>query len=338
MNATSQLVLELKQSGQDAEFYPTSNAMIAAVSRYMPENANSIMDIGAGDGRVLAKLAEKCKDATLFGIEISSILVQAQPDNIVPVGTDLFEQNLSCLSVDFIFCNPAYSQYEEWVCKIVSEGYAKRAFLVIPQRWKESKTIEKALKLRNAMARVIGNDDFYDADRRSRAVVDIVEVSFPKDKWDHGVQDPFDIWFDQNVGTFDSAEEFKESETAEDLARQYACSSIMEMVAAYRQEYDLMENNYRAIFKLDYSILHELGVNKDHVREGLKKRMSGLKTKYWQILFDRLDAITSRLTTKSKENLLQKLTRNASVEFTLPTLTRLCCGRSRTPTSILTAS
>jgi hypothetical protein len=228
----------------------------------------------------------------------------------------LFEQNLSCLPMDYIFCNPIYSQFDEWVCNIISEGYAKKAFLVIPQRWKESKTIEKALKLRNATTRVIGNDDFYDGERRSRAVIDIVEVSFPGDKWGDKVKDPFDIWFDQNVGTFDHAEEFKESETESDLARQHSHSSIVEMVAAYRQEYDLMENNYRAIFKLNYSILHELGVNKDHVRDGLKKRMAGLKTKYWHILFERLDAITSRLSTSSKKNLLDKLTRNASVEFT----------------------
>jgi hypothetical protein len=44
--------------------------------------------------------------------------------------------------------------------------------------------------------------------------------------------------------------------------------------------------------------------------------MAGLKVKYWQILFERLDAITSRLSTKSKERLLKKLTDNTAVEFT----------------------
>lgn len=111
---------------------------IQAVKRWMPENATSIMDIGAGDGRVLASFAEKCKNATLYSIEIAPILRQAQPENIVPVGTELFEQNLASLQVDYIFCNPRYSQYEDWVCKIVSEGFAKKAFLVIPQRWTDS--------------------------------------------------------------------------------------------------------------------------------------------------------------------------------------------------------
>lgn len=317
MNNTLNLVLQLKEAGEDFEWYPTTDKMIQDVKRWIPEDASSIMDIGAGDGRVLAKFADKCKYATLYGIEISSILVNAQPDNVIPVGTDLFEQNLSCLPVDYIFCNPIYSQYEEWVCKIISEGYAKKAFLVIPQRWKESKTIEKSLKLRSATARVIGSDDFYDGERRARAIIDIVEISFPSDQYGRNIcKDPFDIWFDQNIDTFDRSEEVKDPETGADLARKFSDASIDEMVAAYREEYNLLENNYRAIFKLDYAILHELGINKDHVRDGLKKKIAGLKTKYWQILFDRLDAITSRLTTKSKKNLVEKLTRNTSVEFT----------------------
>lgn len=312
----SQMVFSLKQDSQDFEWYPTTSPMIAAVMRWIPEDAGSIMDIGAGDGRVLAKFAEKCKFAKLYSIERSTILVQSQPKDIIPVGTNLHEQNLSCLKVDYIFCNPIYSEFEDWSYKIIEEGYAKKAFLVIPSRWKESRLIEKALKARNASARVLFSDDFLDADRQSRAVVDIVEITYPKDKWERDVQDPFDIWFDQNIDTFDQEKEFKESETGRDLARRFANSSIVEMVEAYLEEYGLLERNYRAIFQLDYSILAELGVEKDQVREGLKKKIAGLKTKYWGVLFDRLDAITSRLATKSKKHLLEKLTNNASVEFT----------------------
>jgi hypothetical protein len=44
--------------------------------------------------------------------------------------------------------------------------------------------------------------------------------------------------------------------------------------------------------------------------------MVSLKIKYWEILFNRLDAITSRLTTKSKKTMLDKLTENATIAFT----------------------
>lgn len=315
-NSTTLLVNDLKQANQDFEFYPTTNEMINAVMRWLPEDARSIMDIGAGDGRVLVAFARKCKSATLYGIEKSMILIQAQPDCIVPVGTEFYEQNLSGLSVDYIFCNPPYSQFVEWVCKIISEGFAKQAFLVIPQRWKDSPEIKKAIKQRGALTTVIHSGDFLDAERHARAVVDVVKFSFPKDSSGRGVEDPFNIWFDQNIDTFEHAEEFKESETGRDLARKFSNSNIDEMVAAYRAEYELLEGNYRKIFTLDYEILRELGVDKTKVRDGLKMKMSGLKTKYWQVLFERLTAITSRLATKPKKKLIEKLTQNASVDFT----------------------
>ena len=319
MNATTNtrtMVLKLKQAGQDFEWYPTTDEMINVVLRHVPENAGSFLDIGAGDGRVLAKFGEKCERATLYSIELSEILTKAQPPEIIPMGTDLFQQNLSALPVDYIFCNPIYSEYEEWTCKIIDEGYAEKAFLVIPQRWSDNKMIAAALKRRNATTRVIHVGDFYDGPRQARAVIDIVEITFPRDKWGRDTQDPFDIWFDQNIDTFDQAEELKEDPTSEELARRFGHASISDMVAAYRDEYERMESNYRAIFKLDYSILKELGVDKEHVREGLKKRIAGLKTTYWQLLFKRLDAITSRLTTASSRKLLDKLTGRTAIEFT----------------------
>jgi len=316
---TKELLFQLKEADQDFEWYPTTREMIHAVLVHLPKDAGSIMDIGAGDGRVLVAFAEKCEHAKLYSIEISAVLTQAQPPEIIPVGTDLFQQNLSCLEVDYIFCNPIYSQFEEWTCKIVAEGYAKKAYLVIPRRWKESKPIEQALKLRGATTKVIYSGDFLNAERQARAVIDIVEITYPKsgEYWDSKPRDPFDIWFDQNIDTFDQAAEVKDEEQDESaLARKYAHASIDDMVAAYLEEYGLLEGNYRAIFKLDYAILKELGIDKKAVREGLKIKIAGLKVKYWQILFNRLDAITSRLTTKSKNTLLEKLTRNTSVEFT----------------------
>lgn len=92
--------------------------------------------------------------------------------------------------------------------------------------------------------------------------------------------------------------------------------SITELVEAFNEDYARMEDNYRAIFKLDYALLKELGVSKDAVREGIKKRMAGLKTLYWGLLFDRLDVITSRLTTATKKRFLERLTGRTAVAFT----------------------
>jgi len=331
--STSELVRDIKAADEDYEFFPTSVRMVEIVARQLDKSADSIMDIGAGDGRVLTQLAERFTKhghtPLLYAIEKSMVLVQAQPENVIPVGTDLFEQNLACLPVDYIFSNPIYSQYETWACIIIETGHARKAFLVIPRRWKDSAQIALALKKRRATARVLGSDDFYDAPRRSRAVIDIVEISYPRKDHSYGsrgledYQDPFDQWFDANISTFDAAEEERPEYDSEYQAEQRAIakirhlSTIEDLVSGYGEEYSRMEANYRAIFQLDYELLRELGVSKDNVREGIKKKMAGLKSKYWTVLFERLDAITNRLSTATKKEFLERLVGRSALAFTV---------------------
>lgn len=319
------LLNRVQKAGEDFEWYPTTDAMIAAVAQRIPTDANSLMDIGAGDGRVLLKLAEKCEDCEpdLYAIEKSVVLIQAQPENVIPVGTDLFEQNLACLPVDYIFCNPPYSEFELWVSMIIESGHAKKAFLVIPRRWKDSREIAAAIKKRGASTRVIHSGDFQsNADRTARAVIDIVEVSYPmkNERYNSEVKDPFDIWFDQNISTFDAEEPedygAERRREQQELARIREYDTIADMVEGYEEEYARMEENYKAIFKLDYALLKELGVNKNAVRDGIKVKMAGLKSKYWSLLFERLETITSRLSTATKATFLRKLTGRTALAFT----------------------
>jgi hypothetical protein len=319
-----EMLQAVKDAGEDFEWYPTTDRMIQVVARHIPTQFSSLMDIGAGDGRVLIQLGKRCEGTPeLYAIEKSLTLLQAAPDDVIPVGTDLFEQNLACLPVDYIFCNPPYSQFEEWATIIIELGHAKKAFLVIPRRWKDSTGIAAMLKRRGATASVIHSDDFTTADRRARALIDIVEISFPliEGHRDDKVEDPFDIWFDENITTFDAEEEDDYDATWErdqkglEKLRQH--DTIAEMVEAYNVEHARMEENYKAIFRLDYALLKELGVNKNAVRDGIKKKMAGLKAKYWHVLFERLDMITSRLSTKTKERFLETLTRRVTLAFTM---------------------
>lgn len=318
MNDTASILQAVKAADQDFEWYPTTQAMIDVVSRRLPKEFDSIMDIGAGDGRVLLEFAKLKECNKLYAIEKSSILAATWPENIIPIGTEFFEQNLACLPVTYIFCNPPYSEYEQWFATIVETGYAQRAFLVVPQRWKNSPQIAAALKKRGATTRVIHSGDFLDAERRARAVIDIVEISFPMEerhRYDTP-KDPFDAWFDENFKTFDSEQAVTDESIAADLAKRHNMDTITGLVDAFNEEYARMQDNYHAIFKLDFAILKELGVSKSAIGEGLKKRMAGLKTKYWQLLFDRLTAITSRLCADTKKKFLDKLTGRAGIAFT----------------------
>lgn len=316
------LLAAVKDAGEDFEWYPTTDRMIEVVTRHIDTTAESIMDIGAGDGRVLTKLGACFENSPLlYAIEKSSVLMQSWPENIVPVGTDLFEQNLSALPCDYLFCNPPYSEFELWARIIIEAGYARKAFLVIPQRWKENEAIALALKARGATARVIHSDNFHDAQRQARAVVDVVEISYPMQGREYRrydkPSDPFDRWFDENISTFEAEEPEREYEAERrDLAKIREHRTITDLVEAYAEEYARMEKNYRAIFELDYQLLKELGVSKANVREGIKKKMAGLKSKYWTVLFERLDAVTDRLSTGTKKKFTERLVGRIAVAFT----------------------
>jgi hypothetical protein len=320
--ASTRATLEdVQLAGEDFEWYPTTQRMIDVVAKQISKASGdvcSIMDIGAGDGRVLVELSKKFPHARLYGIEKSTVLLRAQPEDIIPVGTDFYEQNLTCLPADYIFCNPPYSQFEAWASAIIESGFAKKSYLVIPRRWKDSEAIKTALERRKAEAKVIHSDDFLDAERAARAVVDIVEIAYPmRDRRYFGEpEDPFDVWFNENISTFDQEEEVAGDDAGRDLAKNPRLDTIAGLVEAFDAEYARMEENYRAIFKLDHAILKELGVSKDAVREGIKKRMAGLKTKYWELLFERLNSITDRLSTATKERFLKRLTDRTSIAFT----------------------
>lgn len=312
------LLEQVKAANEDFEWYPTTMRMIQLVASKMGSNAKAILDIGAGDGRVLKILATKCTEAKLYAIEKSNVLIQAQPDDVIPVGTDLYEQNLACLEVDYIFCNPPYSEYESWTSMIIESGYARYAYLIIPQRWADSAIIAESLKKRGAVARVVGSDHFLDAERSARAVVDILEIRFPRkaNGYSDEVKDPFDIWFDATIDTFDKPEEPAPVDVGGDIAKTRKHNSIIDLVEAYNEEYNRLESNYKAIFTLDLAILKELGVNKAAVRDGIKIKMAGLKNKYWALMFERLDAITSRLCTETKKRFLAQLNGRNAIAFT----------------------
>jgi hypothetical protein len=321
---TRALVEILHDAGEDFEWYPTTRRMVEAVIADLGDRrVGSILDIGAGDGRVLGWLSESehAEHASLYAIEKSDILRQQQPTQIVPVGTEFAEQDLMGLPTDVIFCNPPYREFSWWAERIISTAHADRMYLVLPQRWKDDAAITAALKARGATAAAIHDDDFLDAERRARAIVQVVRVSFAEwDDYGHGWRgrpDPFAAWFDANIDTFEAEKPLSDYEQEERaLARLHTHDSIPALVAAFDEDWARMQANYQAIFRLDQAILKEIGVDKNHVRDALKARMAGLKSLYWHALFDRLDVITSRLTTKTRAHFLERLAGPRAVAFT----------------------
>ena len=122
----------VRQAGEDFEWYPTTNEILAAMTRdlafeiddrhWRSRTPTSFLDIGAGNGKVLRAVARLERIGALHAIEKSSTLLQSLPDNVFILGVDFWNTSLFDKEVGFIFSNPPYSRFEEWSAKILREA------------------------------------------------------------------------------------------------------------------------------------------------------------------------------------------------------------------------
>ena len=211
------LVRKLSEAEQDFEWYPTTEKMLEIIKQDIRKNEElssdkelniNILDCGAGDGRVLDALAG---NGNKYAIEKSSVLLNQQANDTIPVGTDFYQATLIDKKVDVVFSNPPYSDFETWAVKIIREANAADIYLIIPQRWESSEAIKDALEVRDAQATIIHSDDFLDADRKARAKVHILHIDLAlchyNDRYYRSTGklnvDPFSLWFNE---TFPRAE------------------------------------------------------------------------------------------------------------------------------------
>src|ERR1035437_2264429 len=329
---TNKLVPALKAAEQDFEFYPPTQEIINDLrhdiikvkdrSYRSRRHTESMLDIGAGNGKVLKAVAGADTGITeLFAIEKSIILCQQLDPSILIVGTDFAQQTLFSKQVDIVFCNPPYSQFEEWCDKIIRQSACSWIYLVIPKRWEQSFVIADAIRWRGVEIKVIGDYDFEDAeDRTARAKVQLILLELPEG------DNAFDRFFEQEfAGLYDKFKENKAKKDDEESApaKEEKFGSLVlgpsypeTLVALYDAEMANVQNNYKLVSQLDVGLLKEFDMNPKRIMDCLKARLKGMKLEYWAELFSRLDKITSRLTSKSRKGLLETLNKHTEVDFT----------------------
>ncbi|TXH71290.1 MAG: DUF4942 domain-containing protein [Thiothrix sp.] len=329
--STNKTVEDLKENGQDFEWYPTTQTMLEAIQADSKtqlyknsEHINlNVLDCGAGDGRALNFLAGK---GSKYAIEKSTILLAQQARDVIPVGTDFYQSTLIDKEVDLVFSNPPYSEYEQWAVKIIKEANAPLIYLIVPERWSRSESIKTALELREVKeAKVIYTGDFLDADRSARARINIIRID-TRYKRSHYSQnrlnvDPFDLWFAE---AFPNPEELGEpsrhadEQILKDNLKQELVTGqnlIDILVTLYNRQLEKLRNNYTAALSLDPELMQELGIKSSELAKAVKQKIKGLKNLYWKELFLNYESITSRLTSKTRKKILDKLSANTSVDF-----------------------
>ena len=122
------LVQQLKENGEDFEFYPTTASIAHAIYAKLDAGSN-ILDIGAGNGNFFRLLENmdrerksrdeyaKLKVGNKYAIEKSTILLNNLDSDVAVIGTDFSRQTLIDKKVDVIFSNPPYSVAEKLGCQ-----------------------------------------------------------------------------------------------------------------------------------------------------------------------------------------------------------------------------
>ena len=332
---TRQRVDELKAAGEDFEWYPTTDVMLGKVAGairgiFRHGKRFKMLDVGAGDGRVLTRVSEMLnhKDSHQsvsiepYAIEKSLVHLAKMPKGVIVVGTDFLEQTLCDKDVDIIFSNPPYSQYEQWAARIIRESPATHVFLIIPQRWQQSKEIEKAIDSRGARVQSLGKFDFETADRKARAKVEILRITIEQrenEAFDLAIEEmlPELKMFDAEIEDDDEFVRSREAEEASQYRRVASGGSVVEsLVHAYKTELGHIYDTYRAVVQIDIDLLRELGVTKTDILSGLRSKIRGLKKTYWASLFEHVKDITKRLATKQREEFLSSINNKSNIDFT----------------------
>ena len=279
----------------------------------------TFLDIGAGNGGVFDKIENA---AHAFGIEtkmaveksdvLADLMVAEQ--NIAVVGRDFFNTNLFAIKADVTFSNPPYSIYEPWVCKILKESTSKVIYLVIPERWENNDPIRKAVEANNWSTEVIGEFDFADGERAARAKVHLIRVVHA----DNTIKDPFEVFIEENIGKFEKNEEPDFSDDQDPKFNEVLYGGrdgVESLVNAYNAEMNAKLEAFREIAKIDMNLLEQIGVNRESVLASIKGLVTGLKTKYWDVAMNNLGSLTSRLTYKNREAILQNISWIKNMDF-----------------------
>lgn len=330
----SSLLDLVKQNNEDFEWYPTTNEMLEVLSKKIKEIKEtkclcieSMLDIGAGDGRVLKYFDKDLRLNNIHAIEKSRTLIDSMDRNILVVGSDFNQTSLIEKTYDLVFCNPPYSSYKEWVMRILREINSLFIALVIPSRWQDDNDIKRVVESRKGLEyEVLESTDFLNAERSARAKVDI--VLFKTIRVTNKYDNDEDIFADNLIKQFklqhlfDDIEESKyddnkkRADEIEEKTYQVANGDLIEfLVSEYEREYNEFLESLNHLNAINSGLLKCMNVDKKKLLKGIKSKLRDLKNLYWKELFSKLDAIRNRLTSTYAGYLHESVIVENNVDF-----------------------
>jgi hypothetical protein len=349
--STNKKIQMLNSAGEDYEWYPTTPEIMSAMksdmcdylripgrdSKYSEKirinkeydgteilRIDSFLDIGAGDGRVLDFFPAYKK----YGVEIARV----QADDLIRKGVFLVGRNywditLINQSYSLIYSNPPFSQFVQWVNKVLVESNFTLLYLVMPVRWKNQDMITKELERYEAT--IIGEYDFTDGEREARGRVNLVRVNAPWIKIEGGfakrhcyydcyqetIENAFERWVREHIADFKEAPKWEDYKEQDQQALALKQTPINQLISDYEHEKENLGAAFKAIGKLKPEIIKLLGQDKKSMLEIIRKSIEGLKSKYWRAAFDKLDPVRNRMTKKTRDRIFHSIQEFNTLDF-----------------------
>jgi hypothetical protein len=360
-NNTASKIRALQTAGEDFEWYPTTDEILAAFREDLYKQAKrfddrsrkdmhdmfhnntfenivrikSLLDVGAGDGRVFSAIKDldsrhRFALGEKYGIEIA----RAQSDDLIRkgvfiIGRDFFQTALIDKQYSVIFSNPPYSIYEDWAIRLLKEASFGSMYLVLPVRWENSKDIAREIKRYDYES--VGEYDFTHGDRAARARVNLIRITNKNTDEDEyrrsgDVTDAFRRWIHEHIGTFEgvSDEKIYSYEEDEKALKIKSDNDITELVEDYTYEMNSLIEGFRAIAKLPVRVIHSLDLNKESLLKIIGDNISALKKRYWRIAFNKLKPVTERLTRETRRKLLDGMDEFNTLDFNEDNVYSIC--------------
>jgi hypothetical protein len=353
-SAFSTQLSTVQAAREDFEWYPTTNEIITATGKAILDilNAESpldreggfkdlddrerlvarysrscrdltLLDIGAGNGKVLTGLRDMLKGGDdrphwwqtigqTLAIEKSRSLIETLPDETLLLGVDFWQTALYDKKADIIFSNPPYKQFAPWAAKVIREAPANALiYLVLPERWSDNDEIQAAGANRFAANRVVGSYDFHSSeDRKARATVELVEFWFPVREDEN---DPFVQFFNE---TFTYPEPVEHEEPDEPFAEIVARTNFIEALCiCYQHRLEKLQESIHSVCRLPYDVLREFEIPKASLIASIRTKIETARKEYWQRLFDGMEQIYNRLTHQSRKNMVDLLNDRTGIDF-----------------------
>ncbi|MEI8659344.1 DUF4942 domain-containing protein [Vibrio sp. Hal054] len=305
-------------------------------------NDIKLLDVGAGCGSTLVSLHHYLKElgytSDMYAIEKALAHSRTYAaKNITLLGSEFFETNFVSKSADLAFTNAPYSMFERWMVTLLSELNFNLFYAIMPARWQESTEIAQAIESRGITeVKIIAESDFIGAHREARGKVHIVRFAFnnfeqeAKTHSEKGYYPPIGMYKNDSFGTFlkklgikdnygSSTRIFYENSEVKRITNalkdeesdSYQLVESKGVLAALLQGYERDINHvieqYRTLGNLDASLLAELGVDSSTLKNGIKDKLYGFRSVYWQSMFNHLDVLKERLIDTHETEMLNRL-------------------------------